>query len=240
MIRKAVIVAAGLSSRLYPLTEDTPKGLLPIGDDTLLSRSVRLLHGEGVEEIGVVVGFRSESVRQALGGLVTVIANPFYRHCNNMGSLMMARNFVGHDRFVYLHGDLVYTASMLACFLGDAGGPAESPCLDLLVAMGEADDEAMKVRTGANGLVVESSKHVPLADAIGEWTGIAVVHKPAIVFDAIENHLMTEGLDDYDTAAFTTLAKEGFRVRCMAANGDPWKEIDTAEDLEAARAAFMT
>jgi choline kinase len=50
--------------------------------------------------------------------------------------------------------------------------------------------------------------------------------------------MMEVSLTDYDTAAFTTLAQSGNVIRCIPANGDPWKEIDTLEDLEDARRSF--
>ena len=138
----AVIVAAGLSSRLYPLTIDTPKGLLSLGGESLLARSIRLLRENGISRIAVVVGYQAGTMRAALGADSTLIANPFYRHCNNMGSLYFARDFVGADPFVYLHGDLAYTSRMLGDFLMRTAKAGDS-CLDLLVAMGEKDEEAM-------------------------------------------------------------------------------------------------
>ena len=233
----AVIVAAGLSSRLYPLTIDTPKGLLPLGGESLIGRSIRLLRENGVSRIAVVVGYQAGTMRAALGPEITLISNPFYRHCNNMGSLYFARDFVGSDAFVYLHGDLVYTSRMLGDFLTRTAN-SNGSVLDLLVAMGEKDDEAMKVRVDASGNLVESNKQIPLEDAAGEWTGIGVGHDPGIVFASLEKYLMKTGLEDYDTAAFTALAAEGRVIRCVPSNGDPWKEIDTMEDLESARATF--
>ncbi len=237
MSRKAVIVAAGLSSRLYPLTADIPKPLLRMGNETLLERSLRLLKACDVDDVGIVAGYRADAVRDLVGSAATIILNPFYRHCNNMGSLMMARHFVGDDTFVYLHGDLAYDERMLPDFLRASGVP-DSSCLDLLTDFGETDEEAMKVRTDSRGRLLESNKSIPVSEAAGEWTGIAVVHDPPVVFDELERHLMTSGLGDYDTAAFTSLAASGCEVRCIPTNGQPWKEIDTAEDLEAARQTF--
>ena len=234
---KAVIVAAGLSSRLYPLTAETPKALLPIGSESMLARSIRILRQCGISQVAIVVGYQGSMI----GGLanereIDLIANPFYRYCNNMGSLFMARHFVGDEAVVYLHGDLVYTEAMLGQFLEAANKSGDS-CLDLLTDFGHVDEEAMKVRVDSTNRLIESNKAIPLGEAAGEWTGIAVIHRPRIVFEEIENHLMGGGLNDYDTAAFTTLAGR-HEVRCIAANDDPWKEIDTLEDLEAARAAF--
>ena len=237
MARKAVIVAAGLSSRLYPLTIDTPKALLDVGKETLLARSLRLVKKEFIAGIAVVVGYHADSMGLAMGTAAQSIDNPFFRHCNNMGSLWMAKSFIGDDPFVYLHGDLIYSERTLHDFLEAAAQPGES-CIDLLTDFGEVDDEAMKVRVDENRRLVESNKSIPLNEAAGEWTGIAVIHQPDIVFAAIENHLMNVSLTDYDTAAFSTLARAGHEIRCIAASGDPWKEIDTLEDLESARALF--
>ena len=233
----AVIVAAGLSSRLYPLTSEKPKALLTLGSETLLSRSIRLLRENGVSRVAVVVGFQAHLMREAIGRDATLITNPFYRHCNNMGSLSFARQFAGVDPFIYLHGDLAYTGRMIGDFISAARRSRDS-CLDLLTAYGEVDDEAMKVRVDDNRRLIESNKAIPLDEAAGEWTGIAVVQEPETVFDAIEAHMMTVSLNDYDTAAFTTLAAAGHTVRCLPSNGDPWKEIDTIDDLESARASF--
>lgn len=242
--KKAVIVAAGLSSRLYPLTAETPKALLPVGDESMLRRSIRILEACGVSRIAVVAGFQAEMIRAAVSSQqysnhrsdLTVISNPFYRHCNNMGSLFTARHFIGDDPAVYLHGDLAYTEAMLQGFLEASRTPGDS-CLDLLTAFGHVDEEAMKVRVDSSNRLIESNKAIPLDKAAGEWTGIAVIHRPDIVFEEIESHLMSGGLTDYDTAAFTSLAAR-HEVRCIPANDDPWKEIDTLEDLDAARAAF--
>lgn len=43
MIKTAVIVAAGLSSRLYPLTSNKPKCLLTLNGETIIERNVKLL-----------------------------------------------------------------------------------------------------------------------------------------------------------------------------------------------------
>ena len=110
--------------------------------------------------------------------------------------------------------------------------------MDLLVDFSETDDEAMKVRTDAGNNLIESSKNISVDDASGEWIGIAAIHQPWVVFDAIERHLMTESLTDYDTAAFTTLARNDDVIRCISTEGMKWREIDDAADLESARDMF--
>ncbi|HLE57272.1 MAG TPA: sugar phosphate nucleotidyltransferase [Rhodothermia bacterium] len=236
MIRKAVIVAAGLATRLHPLTLNCPKSLLSINGESLLARSVRILRDNGIADVGVVVGYRAEMIADAFGSAIVCIPNPFYRHCNNMGSLWMARDFVADAPFAYLHGDLVYSERMLADFLQQAAASRAS--VDLLTAFGPVDEEAMKVRAHDNGQLIESGKYVAADEAQGEWTGVAVIHRPRSLFETLQRHLLNESLIDYDTAAFTTMASAGEEMRCVPCGVEPWKEIDTLEDLESARADF--
>ena len=54
-INKAMILAAGIGSRMQPLTLKTPKPLIKIGEKNLLERSISLLVEHGVKEIVINV-----------------------------------------------------------------------------------------------------------------------------------------------------------------------------------------
>ena len=51
---RAIILAAGMASRLRPLTDNTPKCLLKIGERSLLQRSIDALTSNGIKEIVIV------------------------------------------------------------------------------------------------------------------------------------------------------------------------------------------
>ncbi len=54
-IRKAVIPAAGIGSRLLPLTKAIPKEMLPVGDKPVIEHTVRELINSGITDITIVV-----------------------------------------------------------------------------------------------------------------------------------------------------------------------------------------
>ncbi|NKY86256.1 UTP--glucose-1-phosphate uridylyltransferase [Nocardia veterana] len=54
-IRKAVIPAAGIGSRLLPLTKAIPKEMLPVGDKPVIEHTVRELVASGITDITIVV-----------------------------------------------------------------------------------------------------------------------------------------------------------------------------------------
>jgi choline kinase len=229
---KAVIVAAGQSSRLYPLTLDLPKALLEIGGEPMLARSVRLLRGQGIEKIAVVVGFHHQKIETHLGKDVTYLYNANFSTTNNLASLFCAKDWLGSDPFLYLHGDIVYHPELLA-LMSNTG--KEISC-SLLVAMGASDGEAMKIRVSL-GRFVESSKDIPLAEAIGEWVGIAYFSRNAAthLFETVSEMLEERRYDAYDTEAFTRMAREGTHFSLIPTADLPWMEVDFLEDLERAK-----
>jgi len=81
---KAIIVSAGQGQRLLPLTEDTPKCLLPVlGDLSMLEVQLHALAECGITNVSIMVGFRAEKVEARLrerpipGLEVRTCYNPF-------------------------------------------------------------------------------------------------------------------------------------------------------------------
>ena len=57
---RAILLAAGMGTRLRPLTLDTPKSLIEVNGRPLLERQIEFLRERGVEEIIVVTGYLAE------------------------------------------------------------------------------------------------------------------------------------------------------------------------------------
>ncbi len=60
---KAIILAAGKGSRLGKLTENIPKGMLKIGDKTLIERQIEIYRNCNVDDITIVTGYKSEKIQ---------------------------------------------------------------------------------------------------------------------------------------------------------------------------------
>ena len=63
----AVILAAGMGTRLRPLTDAVPKCLVPLGGRPLIEQALESLWAGGVERVVVVSGYRAPSVTDAVG-----------------------------------------------------------------------------------------------------------------------------------------------------------------------------
>ena len=84
---KAIIMAAGVGSRLNKVNGDRPKCLIESNGVTLIKRSVELLRQRGISDITVITGFKSELIHQELQARVKYLHNPFFRVTNSIASL---------------------------------------------------------------------------------------------------------------------------------------------------------
>ena len=118
-------MAAGRGERLWPLTENRPKPLLPLANKSVLERTLAALVSAGVRQIILVVGFRGEKVRDRLGKGEAVGAELKYvRQKTAKGTAdalgTCSNELRGEDRFLALYGDDHYDSSVPRTFLGKA------------------------------------------------------------------------------------------------------------------------
>lgn len=215
-----------------------PKCLVEVGGQTILQRALATLRSAGTQEAIIVVGYQKEAVAAALAAESSLPyrlqINPFYECTNNMASLWFARPYVEGESFLYLHADLLFHRGILDRLLQVCRGSA------LSVAPGLCGEEAMKVELGPNGYFSSSSKTIPAERCAGEWIGLArfTFSDSRKLFTCIEQLLLEGHYQDYDTVAFSHLARQGTRIEIVRTQGLPWVEVDTPEDLARARELF--
>jgi choline kinase len=238
MVEAAVLLVAGVGSRLRPITDTRPKALAPVGDETILGRAVRLLLDFGVSRLILATGYREDAVRAALGSLsceVVLCANPRYETTQNSVSLALCREAVGGRSFFKLDGDVVFDPELLERI---AAGKAE------LVAGVDSsrklDAEAMKVVVSGER-IVRFGKGVPLAESHGESIGIERISAGASnkLFDALDERIAA-GVTDlyYEDVYSQMIGRQELSATAADVSGLRWTEVDTFEDLETARKLF--
>src|SRR5680860_32206 len=96
----AVILAAGIGSRLSPLTDNCPKCLLSVGGSVILERMIRNCLSCGISQFVLVLGHRADEIKAFVdktfrGIRVTYVINERYRETNTGYSLMLAASAIG-------------------------------------------------------------------------------------------------------------------------------------------------
>ena len=64
---RAVIMAGGYGKRLYPLTERTPKPMLPVGDRPLIQHTIDQLRDAGIHRVSITTHYQSERIAEHFG-----------------------------------------------------------------------------------------------------------------------------------------------------------------------------
>lgn len=106
-VRRAIIMAAGIGSRLRPITLHTPKPLVKVHGVRMIDTVLRGLLEQGITEIYIVVGYRKEQFAALKRDYpqIKLIENPYYAECNNISSLFAAREHL--EDAMILDGDLI-------------------------------------------------------------------------------------------------------------------------------------
>jgi 2-aminoethylphosphonate-pyruvate transaminase len=108
-VQTAVIMAAGMSRRMGDITGDLPKGLIKIGEEELMGRSVRLLKKNGIKEVIVGTGFRANKYEEFFKDKywVNCVKGDDYETTGNAYTLFGLRDYIEGD-FLLLESDLLY------------------------------------------------------------------------------------------------------------------------------------
>lgn len=235
---KTIILSAGQGTRLLPHTQETPKCLLPLNEETNILRwQLDQLERAGVTETVVVTGFHAEKVEEEIKARrgkmkVRTLFNPFYKVADNLGSVWIAREEMNQD-FIILNGDTLFTANVAADLIKNAQHP-----LTMTVAFKEKfDSDDMKITLNENGTVHSVGKLIPLEDVDAESIGMILFKGkgPKMFKDAVET-VMTEqaSLKRYYLTVIDMLAK-GISVGTSEAEQSQWCEVDFPLDFERAQ-----
>ncbi|GAI24875.1 unnamed protein product, partial [marine sediment metagenome] len=166
---RAIILAAGYGSRMYPMVQDIPKCLLTIKGETFLARQLRILTTCGINDILVVTGFHHEKIVALYGEEVSIRYNPHYEITGNIFSLWVARDLLNDDVIV-MNSDIIFTDEPIRALVAD-----DNPYC-LIIDRISLDAEAQKVKSVGN-VIVEVGKSIPVEEAYGEAIGIAKIKK---------------------------------------------------------------
>lgn len=238
---KAIILSAGQGRRLLPLTEKTPKCLLPVAGKPVIAWQIDALLQAGIEDITVIAGFQVGKVeallaeRYAAHPRIRTRFNPFFEVADNLASCWIAREEMNGD-FLLLNGDTLFDAGLLSRVLEAEMAPI-TLCVDFKQ---EFDDDDMKVELDAEGWVKHVSKILSLEQTHAESIGLIYFREQGVQFfrDAVEHALRNpDKLKSWYLAIIDTLAQQQLVTSCSV-HGFHWGEIDFIEDLRRAETLF--
>jgi choline kinase len=231
---KAVILAAGIASRLRPLTDNTPKCLLKVGNKTILEHTLENLIANNISDIIIVTGYLENQVKSFVKEKfpqlnVTFIYNELYASTNNIYSLWLSKDALLGDEMLLMDSDIIFDKNIIKeLFIS-----GHINCLAL--KRHDVGVEEIKVKADNKGRILEISKEVKPSEAIGESIGIELFKKNSLkeLFKIIDRKIIVENkVNIFYEAAFEELINNKVDIFAVDISQYYCTEIDTASDLE--------
>ncbi len=236
---KAIIFAAGCSSRLEELTKDLPKCCLKLSDDqTILQRALTFLRANNIQRIIIVTGFAFQHIDkeilawQGLFDSIKTVYNPHYEKRNNIYTAFLIRDLIDSDTII-LNSDLVFDPKILEIAVGTVNSSKES----FLVVDDQKQlvDEDMKIIVDDSGKVVRVHKSLDNATAYGEYVGILRLagNDLTIFKQSLETMIEREDFGKYYEDAIDEKLID-MNITYISTQGLPWTEVDSKVDYNKA------
>lgn len=254
----AVVLGAGQSQGLLPLTEEMPKPMLDIKGKTIIERQIEVLNTCGVKDVAVVRGYKKDAFKVPN---VRTYDNDEYATTSEVVSLFRASKEL-NGPFLFLYGDILFERGHLEKLLKSpadvsilvdrswsaeaqkqAGGGRGVPDL---VSLRDAQETGYRfVGADVPHRVAKLGRGIPAKDAHGEFVGMAMFTAKGArmltdLFHQLQETKATGKFHEAEslkTASFTDLLQElidrGGDVQAIDVFKG-WLEIDTFDDYKRA------
>lgn len=171
----AVILAAGLGSRLKDRTKEKPKGFIEVDGKSLIERSILNLLDAGIRKIIIGTGYLHEhfdSLREKYP--IQTFRNQDYSTTGSMYTLYVLSHLID-EPFLLLESDLLYESDALGHLLND-------PLDNIILASGATNsgDEVFIQASASHELQQMSKDAATLKNVSGELVGISKLSEMAL------------------------------------------------------------
>ena len=247
---KALILAAGLGSRLKEHTINLPKCMLDFGGKTLLQRQLNAYSQNGIKNIAVVRGYKKEKIKYKK---LKYFENTDYRNNNILNSIFYAEKFI-NGNIIISYSDILFDKTVVQRTLNSDHDISVVVDIDWRgYYVGRRDhpiSEAENVIFNSNNEVEKIGKiNTGNQEVHGEFIGmIKLSNRGTEIFKEHFHRLKKiywnkpfQRAKIFQKAYLTDFIQElvdiGIKVHCVIIESG-WKEIDTVEDYKKALVGF--
>ena len=224
---KAVIMAAGVGSRIQGVIHNKPKCLIRTNGQSLISRIVEMLQQKGIHDITVITGYKSELIHQEMRSQVSYFHNPFYQVTNSIASLWLARHLLADDDLILMNADLYFEEGVLDIAL------AQDETAVMLSDSTRIEDADF--RFGVDGRCIrKTGNKLTNAETDCEYVGIVRISKSFVETfkNRLEKMVSSRDMNNWWEGVLYSFIEENMDIYHKDVMGTFWTEVDTPADYK--------
>lgn len=229
-----IILAAGMATRLKPYTDNTPKCLLKVNNEEILSYTLKNLKRSDINRILIVTGFKKEMIEtfviEKFSELdVTFIYNKDYATTNNAYSLLLAQEYIKED-FVLLDSDIIFSPDIIPQITAQDK-------IQLAIKKHKLSEEEIKVIMNEENKILSIGKWVDIEKAYGESVGIEYFPSDTVnlLFDKLKKRVVdAKRVNEFYEFSFQEMIEDNVEFFGVDIKDLSAIEIDYIEDLKKA------
>lgn len=225
---RVLILAAGKGTRISRYLSGNPKCLVEIGEGKrLIEYTVDLFHEKGIREIGIVLGYKAQAIRDVLSGKgISFYFNPFYDVTNSIASAWFAKEFIKDDDLLIMNGDVYLEERLLDQILKET----KSPVMFADESRKETADYKFYYE---DGILKKYGKELEGDDITGEYIGIGRFSRQFLPEFLNRMETMINRQEHsvwWENVIYSMSGQQPVYVKDVA--GQFWAEVDYIEDYE--------
>ena len=226
---RAMLLAAGLGTRLSPLTSDRPKCMVSVGGRAIIHRDIEWLRANGIEEIVINLYHHPQAVVDSIGnGSAFGVRVAYSREpqlLGTAGGVLAARPLIGEGTFVVAYADNLFDLR-LASVIDDHRSSGATATMTLL-SREDVSSSGVAVTSG-DGWITDFQKKPLAGTEQSHWVNAGLLVCEPDLFDAIPAALPS----DLSRDVMPNLARRPHGLRGHRIGpGERVMWIDTLDDL---------
>ena len=242
---KAIILAAGMGSRLKKITKDKTKCMVEVNGESLIKRLLRQLEKYTLEEIVIVTGYKEEILKNYINNLdirikIKFYNNDIYDKTNNIYSLGLVEEELLNNDILLIESDLIFEDKLLKNIINSSYKNLA------VVSEYESWMDGTCVRLDDENNVVDfiSSQRFSFNEVENLYKTVNI-YKLSKEFNQkyyipfLKAYISSKGTNQYYESVFETLIKIiPNELKGLKIEGLKWYEIDDKQDLDIAESLF--
>lgn len=246
---KALVIAAGLGSRLKPYTNNLPKSLVLIGKKTILESQLDIYKSLKIKDLNLIVGYKREKFRLKK---LNYFINKDYKKNNILESLFFAKKKL-NGNCIISYSDIIFKKSVVKKLMKSKD--------DVSIVVDENWKKAYKGRTmhpvsqaenvlfDRQNFLKRAGKNIKATESDAEFIGMIKLNlqgcrlfkkyfKIAKKLYKNKKFFNAKNIQKaYLTDFFNFLIERKIKIRCIKIKNN-WMEIDTIQDYKKAQNFF--